>query len=184
MGVPTPGGSGGSSSLPATGFAPGVVSVLPAQPAQQDYRDEGGLTLEIPDLGVRADVVGVPQGQGWNVSWLGRRVGYLEGTAYPSLAGNSVLAGHASGADGLPGVFAGLDGLRYGQQVILHAWGQTFTYEVRSVDDWVRPNDTRLAARHEAYPWLTLVTCRGFNQTTGAYDWRTVVRAVLVKVGP
>ena len=184
VGVPTPGGSGGSSSLPATGFAPGVVSVLPAQPAQQDYRDEGGLTLEIPDLGVRADVVGVPQGQGWNVSWLGRRVGYLEGTAYPTLAGNSVLAGHATDADGLPGIFAGLGTLRYGQRLVLHAWGQTFTYEVRTVNDWVAPNDTRLLTRHEAYPWLTLVTCRGFNQKSGAYAWRTVVRAVLVKAGP
>ena len=74
--------------------------------------------------------------------------------------------------------------MSYGQTVLLHAWGQTFTYLVRMVKDWVSPSDTRLLTQHESLPWLTLVTCRGFNPKTGAYEWRTLVRAVLVRVVP
>ena len=95
-----------------------------------------------------------------------------------------MLAAHATDADGRPGVFAGLDSLVYGQQVILHVLGQAYTYEVRTVDDWVRPNDIRLITRHEQFPWLTLVTCHGYNPENGTYNFCTVVRAVQVRVSP
>ena len=180
----TVGAAGGSSGIPPTGFAPGRVTGLPPQPRDRAYRAEDGMVLEIPSLGVDEPIVGVPQSAGWDVSWLGSRIGYLQGTAFPSLAGNSVLAAHVTDANGQPGPFAGLAKMSYGQTVLLHAWGQTFTYQVRMVKDWVSPSDTRLLTQHESLPWLTLVTCRGFNPKTGAYEWRTLVRAVLVRVVP
>jgi LPXTG-site transpeptidase (sortase) family protein len=167
------------AGLPATGFAPGVVSRLPepsVEYAEQDTR------LEIPVLGVDQPVVGVPQDSGWDVSWLGSRIGYLEGTAFPSLPGNSVLAAHVYAADGLPGTFARLRELQYGDTLRLHAFGQTYVYAVRSVQDWVPATDTRLLTQHEERSWLTLVTCRGYNPQTDRYDWRTIVRAVLMTV--
>ncbi len=81
----------GSLAIPNTGFAPGTVTQLPAQPASQAYVSSD-LSLNIPELDLNMDIVGVPQGpNGWDVSWLGNDAGYLYGTAFPTMAGNTVL---------------------------------------------------------------------------------------------
>jgi len=36
--------------------------------------------------------------------------------------------------------------------------------------------------RHQDQSWVTLLTCKGYNEDTGDYDLRTVVRAVLISV--
>lgn len=170
------------STIPLTGFAPGQQTGLPEQTVEKAYSREN-MWIEIPALGLSQDIVGVPEGLGgWNVSWLGDNIGYLEGTAFPTWAGNSVLTGHVTGADGLNGPFANLDNLTYGEQVILHAFGQKYVYEVRNVNLWVNPNSTGILTRHEDFPWLTLITCRGYDEDSGSYRWRTVVRAVQVAV--
>lgn len=171
-----------AASLPATGFAPGRVFSLPPQPAAAAYRATT-LNLAIPKLGLNLPIVGVPEtASGWDVTWLGKNVGYLQGTAFPTWNGNSVLTGHVTDANGQPGPFADLGSLAWGSQVILHAWGQTYTYEVRSVNLWTDPNSTSALTRHEELPWLTLITCHGYDEKTQTYRWRTVVRAVLVSV--
>ncbi|HEX6035439.1 MAG TPA: sortase [Anaerolineales bacterium] len=45
----------------------------------------------------------------------------------------------------------------------------------------VAPNDVS-AFRHEERPWLTLVTCREYDEKTDSYRKRVIVRAVLVRV--
>ena len=171
------------AALPATGFAAGRVSHLPAQPATKAYADSG-MMLEIPSLNLKSAIVGVPQSPdaGWDLSWLGGSVGYLAGSAFPTWAGNSVLAAHVYEANGLPGPFINLGRLRWGQPVIIHAWGQQYIYEVRSVKAAVDPTDTTALTEHEDYPWLTLITCHDYDAQTNSYRWRTVVRAVLVKI--
>lgn len=53
--------------------------------------------------------------------------------------------------------------------------------KVNNVDGWVDPLDnSRIPA--EEYPWLTLITCRGYDEERDDYLWRVVVRAVQVKV--
>ena len=44
--------------------------------------------------------------------------------------------------------------------------------------------DDRSALRHEEESWLTLITCQGFDEASGEYFWRMVVRAALVEVNP
>jgi LPXTG-site transpeptidase (sortase) family protein len=188
-------------SLPDTGFAPGVVTQVEEPTVDyfelganqnpsfdsspwkgEDARRAGegdGMTLEIPSLGISMPVVGVPETfDGWDVSWLGANAGWLEGTAYPTWAGNSALTGHVYDADGLPGPFSMLHTLWWGDEVLVHAWGQTYTYEVRSAV--ITTPDKALP--HEELDWLTLVTCRGYDAIEESYPWRTVVRAVLVDV--
>jgi len=170
------------SVMPATGFAPGKATVLPAQPADKAYTDQG-MRLEIPALGVDRPIVGVPQTMdGWNINWLGNDIGYLEGTAFPTWKGNSVLTSHAYNSEGKAGPFAGLENLLSGQQIIIHSWGQRYIYEVRSTSKWTRPTDASAISKHEEYPWITLITCRSYDQKSDAYLYRTIVRAVLVKV--
>ena len=171
----------GSVQLPATGFAPGVQTSLPAQPAGLAYQDTGAMTLEIPSLDVRMEIVGVPQsGDGWDVRWLEGRAGYLEGTAFPTWQGNTGLAGHAVLPEGQPGPFARLNTLAYGDRVIIHAWGQRYIYEVQD-NSMVAPDQLEVL-NHEDLDWVTLITCQSFDPVSGKYRWRRVVRAVLVDV--
>jgi LPXTG-site transpeptidase (sortase) family protein len=170
--------------LPRTGFAPGRVTVLPEQSEDLAYAAMGDLWLEIPELGVNVDIVGVPYGSDeWNLTWLAGNAGYLEGTAYPTHEGNSGITAHAYMADGTPGPFAGLEALGYGDQIIVHLDGQQYIYEVRE-EKLLRPDAVNAALKHEEYPWLTLITCKTYNEYTDDYLYRTVVRAVLVDVIP
>jgi len=36
--------------------------------------------------------------------------------------------------------------------------------------------------KHEELPWVTLVTCRGYDEASNSYRYRVLVRAVLVEV--
>jgi LPXTG-site transpeptidase (sortase) family protein len=93
-----------------------------------------------------------------------------------------VITGHVYDRSGLPGPFAKLETLAYDDQVIIHAWGQKYIYQVRS-NGLVSPNDKSIL-KHQTYPWVTLLTCQGYNPTTDAYRMRRLVRAVLVRVTP
>ena len=171
---------GGTSTLPETGFAPNKVTDLRDLP-REVYIQTGGITIEIPSLTINIPIVGVPRRNGdWNVTWLSRQAGWLEGSAFPSWNGNSVITSHVYLSDGLPGPFVNLGKLKYGEKVVIHAYGKKYTFEVRS-NEVVGPNDTS-AFRHEEKPWLTLVTCREYDEKTNTYRKRVVVRAVLVSV--
>jgi LPXTG-site transpeptidase (sortase) family protein len=171
-----------ATNIPDTGFAPGRVSLLPEQPESKVYAKLADIWLEIPSLGIRASIVGVPLVSGeWDVSWLGRQAGWLNGTAYPSSTGNSVITGHVYLPNGKAGPFVYLRTLKWGDQVIIHSPdGQRYIYEVREVKR-VLPNDGSIF-HHEDRSWVTLVTCQGYNETTNTYKYRTVVRAVLMRV--
>jgi LPXTG-site transpeptidase (sortase) family protein len=166
--------------MPATGFAPNRVTLLPPQAVS--YTALGDLWLEIPKLGVRMNILGVPQANGaWDVSWLGSNAGWLNGSAFPTWAGNSVLTGHVWNADNTAGPFRYLNTLWWGDQVIIHAGGAQYVYEVRSVQQ-VSPSNTAAMMKHETLPWVTLVTCRGYDAASNTYQYRVLVRAVLVEV--
>ena len=170
-------------ALPKTGFAPGKITNLPAQPKEKEYRQIDSLTLEIPRLDVNLPVVGIPTyAQGWDLTWLSNQAGWLEGTAYPTLAGNTGITAHTYLADGTPGPFVDLGSLYYGDQVYIHANGHKYTYAVREVR-LVYPQNLSVL-RHEEYDWVTLITCREYNESTDDYNYRVVVRAVLVEVEP
>jgi LPXTG-site transpeptidase (sortase) family protein len=170
---------------PETGFPARQRSVLPVQPKEKSYQQLGDLWLEIPRLGLKVSIVGVPLGADneWDVTWLGSQAGYLNGTAYPTRPGNSVLTGHVYTADGLPGPFIKLNQLnqlRYGDEIIVHLAGQSYVYEVRE-NRIVSPHDGYVF-RHQDYPWLTLVTCRDYDERTNSYRHRVAVGAVLVRI--
>jgi LPXTG-site transpeptidase (sortase) family protein len=172
-----------AAAVPATGFAPQRVMALPIQPARRAYTPMSDLWLEIPRLGVRMNILGVPQSADgtWDVSWLGNAAGWLNGSAYPTWNGNSVLTGHVYAANGQPGPFVHLNQLWWGDQVIVHAGGAQYVYEVRSVL-MAGPQDVSTMLKHQELPWLTLVTCRGYDEASNSYQYRVLVRAVLVEV--
>jgi LPXTG-site transpeptidase (sortase) family protein len=139
------------------------------------------VALVIPSLGVNIPVVGVPKKDGtWNVAWLADQAGWLEGSAFPSWNGNSVLTGHVYLSNGLPGPFVNLNKLKFGDKLVVYAFGQKYTFDVQT-NEIVNPTD-RSVMKHEEKPWLTLVTCRDYDEKTDTYKSRVVVRAVLVDV--
>ena len=170
----------GDRRLPSTGFAPDVLTLLQPQPEDMKYVAID-IVLDIPNLGVKIPIVGVPLKDGaWNVSWLGKQAGWLEGSAFPSWNGNSVLTSHVYLPNGKPGPFVSLNKLKYGDKIVVHAFGQKYIFEVRA-NTVVAPGDTSVF-KHEEKSWLTLVTCKEYDEKTNMYKKRVVVRAVLVKV--
>jgi len=169
------------TTLPETGFAPGVQTILPPQPVQKAYQSYGDVWLEVPSLGLRTSIAGVPAVEGeWDVSWLNTQAGWLQGTAFPSFSGNSVLTGHVYLANGEPGPFVNLSKLGWNNTIVVHAFGMRYIYQVRS-NQIILPDDLS-AIQHEETPWLSLLTCRGYDEATGTYDFRVLVRAVLVDI--
>jgi LPXTG-site transpeptidase (sortase) family protein len=168
-------------ALPDTGFVPGRVTVLPGQPLSKKYDSLENLRLQIPSLGLYVPIVGVPAGDdGWDLTWLNNEAGYLEGTAYPTWNGNTGITGHVYDADGNPGPFVNLGNLKWDDQVIIESNGQKYIYEVReNIKTW---EGDLSVLKHEDTPWLTLLTCQGYNPETGKYIWRRAVRAALVRV--
>ena len=170
-----------SDALPDTGFAPGVHTVVSGKNTLTPYSD---LWLDVPKLGVQMDILGVPQaGNSWDVSWLGDNAGWLGGSAFPTYEGNTVLTGHVWSANGYPGPFINIKSLQHGDLVRIHAWGMVYTYEVRE-NLLIHPDQIGTAFRHEAYDWVTLMTCEDWQAASGVYGYRRLVRAILVDISP
>ena len=170
-------------ALPTTGFAPNVITQLPPMPAGFAYA-QTDILIEIPKLKQTLKLAGVPydtKKREWNLTWLNTEAGWLENTAFPTHAGNSAITAHTTLPNGQPGPFAKLDTLSYGDQVIIHLDGQKYIFEVRG-NKQVKPSAVNSTLTHEEYPWLTLLTCKSYNEKTGDYTYRIAVRAVLVEV--
>jgi LPXTG-site transpeptidase (sortase) family protein len=182
------GGNGGGNTvaadsflIPVTGFAPGRVTKMDID-SHPTY-GAASLTLDIPVIKVKTDIVGVEHKNGnWDVSWLQNQVGWLNGTAYPTWKGNSVLTAHVVGADGKPSVFSGLKHLGVGEYIFVDHSGYRYTYQVLT-NSIVEPDDSSVM-KHEEKSFLTLITCDNYDEKTGTYLNRVVVRAVLVDVRP
>jgi len=172
-----------NKKLPGTGFPPEVVTFVREQPASLAYSTTEGLTLEIPKLNLAAPILGVPLNSAtgeWDVTWLSDQVGWLNGTAFPTVPGNSVITGHVYLASGEPGPFMDLGTLKWGDDIYIHNQGKVFVYEVREVKS-VLP-ESQAAFVSERKSWITLVTCQGYDENTGRYARRKLVRAVLLEV--
>jgi LPXTG-site transpeptidase (sortase) family protein len=157
------------------------VTALSNQPAEKAYAATD-LWLEIPRLSVKMSIVGVPQtNSGWDVTWLNKDAGWLNGSAFPTWNGNSVLTGHVWDALNRPGPFERLKDLKYGDQIRIHAFGQVYTFEITE-SSLVSPSSTTTVFKHADKPTITLVTCEDYKEASQTYSHRRMVRAVLVSV--
>lgn len=167
--------------IPVTGFRPGAATILD-ETTRPTY-DALDLRIEIPVLQVDTSIVGVQIKDGsWDVAWLQDQVGWLNGTAYPTWKGNSVVTGHVVDADGKSGIFSGLKYLGKGEYIFVYTSGYRYTYQVMS-NTAVEPDDVSIF-HHENDSHLTLVTCDSFDDSSNTYRLRIAVRARLVQVKP
>jgi len=168
--------------LPNTGYAPNRVTRIAAQPSEIQYAATD-MWLEIPRLGVQHAIVGVPGGEAETLTWLGNQIGYLESTTFPTWKGNTVLTAHNYLASGAPGPFVNLASLRWGDVIRIHFAGQVYEYEVR-VRQTVSPNTLWPFKAKPSGAWVTLITCRQYDEQMEGYRYRVVVQAVLMRVYP
>jgi LPXTG-site transpeptidase (sortase) family protein len=169
----------GAFLIPVTGFAPGRMTKL--DESSRPVYNATSLDIEIPVIKVDTSIVGVESRNGsWDVSWLQNQVGWLNGTAYPTWKGNSVLTAHVVNADGKPGVFSRLKALGIGEYIYVYYAGYRHTYKVVS-NAYVQPDDITVV-KHEEKSYLTLITCDSYDEKTGTYLRRVAVRALLVDV--
>ena len=70
--------------------------------------------------------------------------------------------------------------LQHGDEIIIHAWGLTHIYEVGDIVQ-TKPDTLRVLPYSEV-DMLTLITCKDFIVSSGEYDWRLAVQAVLMDV--
>jgi LPXTG-site transpeptidase (sortase) family protein len=128
---------------------------------------------------VNTPIVGVQiKDGGWDVAWLQNQLGWLNGTAYPTWRGNSVLTGHAVNADGKPGILSRLKHLPEGEYIYIYNGGYRYTYQVVS-NERVKPGDVSVF-KHEKASYLTLISCDDYDESSNSYLSRVVVRAKLV----
>lgn len=181
---PTPGPGQTSTTvtgflIPVTGFAPNMRTELNV--ANRPSYVSSGLNIEIPVLNVSTSIVGVEfKGGNWDVSWLQNQAGWLNGTAYPTWKGNSLITAHAVNSDGKPGIFGSLKNLAAGEYIFIYNDGYRYTYKVES-NELVQATDFNVL-KHEDKPYITLITCDTYDEKSGMYLLRSVVRAVLVDV--
>ena len=160
------------------------VTLLPIQPESKAYKPLDELRIEIPTLGIDFPIVGVSlTNNKWDLTWLNGKVGYLEGSAYPTFSGNTVLTAHVIDANNNLGPFSDIKGMQLGQKIYIHAYGQVYVYQVQE-NSKLLPASISTVFKHEEYDWVTLVTCEDYNVKTKTYNYRRMVRAVLVSVIP
>ncbi len=113
-----------STEIPESGFAPGDITIRSEPETNEKFEQFDGLWLEIPRLSVAGSIIGIyPSAGGWDISWLGDQIGWLNSTASPIWNGIRVLTGHVVDADGNRSIFARLGELKYGDQIIVHLNG-------------------------------------------------------------
>jgi LPXTG-site transpeptidase (sortase) family protein len=174
----------GNLLIPVTGFTPNQVTLLPIQPAGKAYKPLDEIRIEIPTLGIDFPIVGVSLSKNkWDLTWLNGKVGYLEGSAYPTFSGNTVLTAHVIDANNNLGPFSDIKGMQLGQKIYIHAYGQVYVYQVQE-NRKLLPTSISTVFKHEEYDWVTLVTCEDYNVKAKTYNYRRMVRAVLISVIP
>ncbi|MDN4612473.1 sortase domain-containing protein [Arthrobacter burdickii] len=186
--APTPSAVAPSAAAPSAPAAPAATPSAPAAaPAQPAVLPASApVTLEIPSIGVRTDLVSLglrenrslevpPDGPGAPAGWYNR-------SPTPGDRGPAVMLGHVNATDGGKGVFADLRALKSGDRMnVTREDGTTAVFEFQRGE----------AYRKDGFPTLTvygntpgselrLITCDGYNPDTGLFDDNYVVYATLV----
>ena len=69
----------------------------------------------------------------------------------------------------------------YGDQVQIQIDGKLYIYEVRE-NKLISPKEVKIGLAHENSAWVTLLTCEDYNSSSKQYDYRRLVRALLIDV--
>lgn len=111
----------------------------------------------------------------------GSPAGWYTGSPAPGEPGPAILLGHVNANDGGPGVFARLRSLVPGNQITVQKEdGTESAFTVIRGEQYAKDNfPTEAVYGNTSGPELRLITCDGFDSTTGLWQDNYVVYAVL-----
>ena len=163
--------------LPRTGFSALRPQALPEMPLDLNYQPLRW-TLEIPSLSIAADLVKVPNVDGeYPITWLGDKVGLLEGFAMPG-EGYTVLTGHNHLNTTEAGPFALLSSVEEGDRIFVRDANDGMKIFVVYANEKVSETDydavESIAMKYDGS--LTMVTCED-ERVEGGYANRRIVAA-------
>ena len=167
--------------LPRTGFS----RVLPHDPGAMPKDLKYGSTdmiLQIPTLGVSAEIVEVPVWDNeYAVAWLGDSVGMLEGSAQPG-EGTVILAAHNHLNDTESGPFALLSSMEEGERIFIRDGNNDLQIFIVFANTKVSETDfetvDRIAGAFE--DTLIMITCED-EMISGGYASRRIAAARKVR---
>ena len=190
---PGAGGAPPASSAGPSNVAPSPAAPTAAPTGQPDAATgspaalaaSDPVTLTIPNIGAGSELLklGLRENKSLEVppDGPGAPAGWYSGSPSPGDRGPAVLLGHVNAVGGGPGVFAGLRALRAGAEIsVLRADGSTAIFTM----------DRAAAYSKEAFPTLEvygntpgpelrLITCDGYDPSTGLFNDNYVVFAKL-----
>jgi sortase (surface protein transpeptidase) len=156
----------------------------PARPAPAP------VTLTIPAIAVQSPLVklGLRQNRSLEVppDGPGAPAGWYSGSPSPGETGPAVMLGHVNATDGGPGVFADLRALKTGTGITVQRTdGSRAIFTVTRAAAYKKNSFPTLEVYGNTNgPELRLITCDGYNPSTGLFDDNYVVYAKLkTKVG-
>lgn len=141
-----------------------------------------GTQLSIPAINLEQPVVPAPLRQfsngvvTWDVSQIGARVGYFEGTAWFGTGGNTIAGVHSEFEDGTDTTGALLYNLVVGNEIIVNDNGAELHYTVTEIKI-VSATDLSVL-NQTATDQITLMTCHIPSLQNGVYLERLIVIAV------
>jgi LPXTG-site transpeptidase (sortase) family protein len=113
----------------------------------------------------------------WTIDPWEKGIGHLEATGWFDNPTNIVLAGHSTMPNGKPGVFATLNSLAVGQEIVLFDGNTDRHYQVSDIR--VVPVDDVSVVMPTDHERLTLITCEigSFDEASQGYTQRLVIIA-------
>lgn len=167
--------------LPRTGFSLVHLQALTAMPKDLKY-EFLDMFLEIPTLGVLAEIVEVPvMDNEYAVTWLGDSVGMLEGSAQPG-EGTIILAAHNHLNDTESGPFALLSSVEEGDRIFIRDGNNDLHSFIVYANAKVSESDfeavDQIAESFE--DTLIMITCED-ERISGGYANRRIVAAKKIR---
>lgn len=116
-------------------------------------------------------------GDSWAIDPWEKGIGHLEQTGWFDTGSNIVLAGHSVMPNGNPGVFANLNNVTVGQEIVIFDGSADRYYQVTDIR--IVPVDDVSVVMPTDHERLTLITCEvgSYDEASQSYTQRLVVIA-------
>jgi LPXTG-site transpeptidase (sortase) family protein len=135
-------------------------------------------TITISSLNISVEIKEFRLSNGtWTIDPWEKGIGHLEKTGWFDNPTNIVLAGHSTMPNGKPGIFATLNNISVGQEIVLFDGNADRHYQVSDIQ--VVPVDDISVVMPTDHERLTLITCEigSYDATIQGYTQRLVIIA-------
>lgn len=174
-----------TTATPSAKVSPSAAATPKPKPTLAVMAASKPTSLSIDSIGVQSNLVELGQRPNGSLEvpteGPGSPAGWYTGSPTPGERGPSVMLGHVNATGGGPGVFARLRDLKPGDAIsVARADGSTAVFSVERGVDYQKDSFPTLEVYgNTAGSELRLITCDGYQPSTGTWDENYVVYAKL-----